>query len=134
MKKTKIYDEAFILLVEEFIEKYYTYDDWSKQDYYVVGGFGRYSPHTVWIWDQFRSINDIYEALLHEITLDKLFERYEYSLNKHTINDKGWNETIVNLVNFYKWDIEYTKEDEEKDNKRISESYKLLAAEIEKWE
>jgi len=126
MESLDNYNEAFEEIVKEFVKKYYTYDDWSYQDYYIIWGFWRHAPDTVEInWD-FWDITNIYEALKHDLDKGKLFERYEYSLNKAHINSEWWKEIIVNLINFCKWAIEYTEEDKKKDEEKIKETRKLL--------
>ena len=128
----EVYDKVVKELVKAFIKKYYN-DDPLEVDYFIIWEWGRLAPDTVWIGDQFRSISEMYEAIKNDISEEKLFNWYDYSLNKHQLNSNGWNETIVNLTSFALWAIEYTKEEEEEDDKRIDEVYKLLDSEIEKW-
>jgi len=136
MNKTiKMYDMVVSILTKDFIKKYYNEDneDILETDYFIIWEWWRLAPDTVWIGDQFRSISEMYEAIKNDISEEKLFNWYDYSLNKHQLNSNGWNETIVNLTSFALWAIEYTKEEEEEDDKRIDEAYKLLDSEIEKW-
>jgi len=132
-KRIKTYDKAFEWIVDEFIEKFYTYDDWSKADYYIIWQWGRLAPGVVDIneWECFWDIWHMYEAIKNDISKEKLEERYEYSLNKHHINTDWWDETIVNLTSFALWAIEYTKQEREEDEQRIEEIYKKLKNSIE---
>lgn len=107
-------------MVKEFVRLYYTYDDWSSQDYDMMNN-EKYWPWPIAIWDEFRGVDDIYVAIKHNLDRDKVFERYDYCMDKSFLE-----ETPDNLLTFCRWPKEYTKEEQEKDQKAIKEAHKML--------
>jgi len=71
------------------------------------------------------NIDQIYEALLHDIPKEKMFEWYRYSLNKMELN-----ETKHNLVSYCKGSKVYTEEEQKEDEERIKEAFRLLQESI----
>lgn len=90
------YNNALYTIINAFVEKYYTYDDDSVADFDIIGINSNMHPWPVEIADYFRSISDIYTALLNDIPSDTLFERYDYSLNQYELK-----QPITNLYNYY---------------------------------
>ena len=105
---------------------YYTYDEDDVADRYIIEDWIRHATYTVEINDYFRNINDIYIAVHHNIDKDKLFEWYDYSLNKHQIKSEWWDEIVRNLYNFVYWDYVYTEEEKAKDNEKIKKAREAL--------
>ena len=121
------YNNAIDLLIKEFVRMYYTYDEDDVADRYIIEDWIRHAPYTVEVNDFFRNINDIYTAVHHNIDKDKLFEWYDYSLNKHQIKSEWWDEIVRNLYNFVYWDYVYTEEEKAKDNEKIKKSWETLS-------
>ena len=105
---------------------YYTYDEEDVADRYIIEDWIRNSPYTVEVNDYYRNINDIYTAVNHKIPEDKLFEWYDYSLNKHQIKSEWWDEIIRNLYNFVYWEYIYTEEEKAEDNEKIKKARETL--------
>ena len=129
------YDNIFKQLVEEFVRVYFTEDDWSVADYYIIGSWWRLAPYTVEIGDYyFRDICQMYEALKNNIPKDKLLERYDYSYDIHQKNSKNDNkkedEHIVNLVSYALWALPYTKEDKAEAERNIKYARDMLEESI----
>ena len=121
MKILSQYRRAFEEVVNEFVSKYYTYDDWSCQDYHIIGDGGRLAPCVVSVWDEFWSIENMYEALYHNIPMDLLLEWY-YDI--HINMDK--NVQRVNLVTYCVWMIRCSKSDLKKSAKSAKKAWKIL--------
>lgn len=125
------YDESFELLVNEFVEIYYTDEEWYSQDYYIIWEWGRLAPDVVGIGDYFWNITDMYESLKHNIPKDTLFDWYDYCLDQHIENDKlkeEWKKPlpITNLVHYHKWAPKYTKEELKKSEDNVKEAEKMF--------
>jgi hypothetical protein len=121
------YNNALYTIINAFVEKYYTYSDGSVADFDIIGINSNMHPWPVEIADYYRSISDIYTALLNDIPSDTLFERYDYSLNQYELK-----EPIINLYSYWRWARVYTQEERDKDNTRIKEKYNELVKEITK--
>lgn len=118
------YDESFWLLVKKFVNVYYSYEDWDVADYYIIWEWWWLAPNTVEINDEFRHINQIYEALKHNIPKKILFEWYYYSLERASKNVKRKEECkeelfITNLVHYHKWAPKYTQKELEESQKKV---------------
>ncbi len=81
MKQVKDYEKIVNALVEAFVTKYYTYDDWSRaDDYYLVWD----SPEwPLCVNDDFRSIDEIYLALKHNFEYDTMIEYKEKEIETY---------------------------------------------------
>jgi len=126
------YNFAFDQLVKLFVEKYYKNDEDDIAEYYIIGEWWNLCPDIVEVNEMYRRITDIYTAIKNNIPEDKLFARYGYSLNKHTINKQGGDEVIYNLYNFAFWPTEYTEEQKAIDKEKVKEIYQSLMEECEK--
>jgi len=120
------YNNAIDLLIKEFVRMYYTYDEDDVADRYIIEDWIRNAPYTVEVNDYYRNINDIYTAVNHKIPEDKLFEWYDYSLNKHQIKSDWWDAIIRNLYNFVYWEYIYTEEEKAEDNEKIKKARETL--------
>jgi len=120
------YNNAIDLLIKEFVRMYHTYDEDDVADRYIIEDWIRNAPYTVEVNDYYRNINDIYTAVNHKIPEDKLFEWYDYSLNKHQIKSEWWDEIIRNLYNFVYWEYIYTEEEKAEDNEKIKKARETL--------
>ena len=118
-------------LADKFVQTYYNYWDDDIADYYFVWSTDpRTCPWPVIINDDIVwSINNIREALYHNIPEDTLKERHEYQQDRHASN-KEWNP--INLVTRHKGEKAYTKEDRAESQAKIKEIYKQLEEECEK--
>ena len=137
MKYTiKAYDNIIKQLIEEFIKVYYTYDDWSVEEYYIIWEWGRLSPNTAEIADMFWNIDNMYEALKNDIPKEKLFDWYDRSLDLRMENSnqdsKKKDITVVNLMSYSLWAIPYTKEDRAEAEKNIKHTRATLGELIKK--
>lgn len=132
MDKITQYNFSFDQLVRSFVEKYYKNDEDDIAEYYIIGEWWNLWPDIVEVNDMYRRITDIHTALKNDIPENKLFARYDYSLNKHTINKKWGDEVIVNLYNFAFWPTEYTEEQRETDEAKVKEIYQSLMEECDK--
>lgn len=120
------YNNAIDLLIKEFVRMYHTYDEDDVADRYIIEDWIRNAPYTVEVNDYYRNINDIYTAVNHNIEKDKLFEWYDYSLNKHQIKSDWWDAIIRNLYNFVYWEYIYTEEEKAEDNEKIKKAREAL--------
>ena len=132
MNQIDQYNFAFDCLVKSFVEKYYKNDEDDVAEYYIIGEWWNLCPDIVEVNEMYRHITDIYTAIKNNIPQDKLFTRYDYSLNKHTINKQWGDEVIVNLYNFAFWPTEYTEEQKAIDEAKVKEIYHSLMEECEK--
>ena len=107
MKVIDIYNESVLMMVEEFIDQYYTYDDGSKAEYYVIGGDNQ-APGVIDIAEDFWNIDDIYVALKNNVEKKTLMQRHEYAHDEY-IADKY----PINLYNYH-LGLRPEKKDEEK--------------------
>ena len=81
----------------------------------------------------FWSIDNIFEALLHNIPKDVLFAWYDYSYDKHIGNKvKEKPDTIVNLTSFALGAIEYTDEEKAKDRANVDKYWNELIDSMKK--
>jgi len=130
------YDNIFEQLVEEFVRVYFTEDDDSVEDYYIIGSCWRLAPYTVGIGDDyyFRDICQMYEALKNDIPKETLLKRYDYSYDiyqKNSKNDsKKEDEHIINLVSYTLWALPYTKEDKAEAERNIKYARDMLEESI----
>ena len=129
------YDNIFKQLVEEFVRVYFTEDDWSVAEYYIIGSWWMRAPYTVEIGDYyFRDICQMYEALKNDIPKETLLKRYDYSYDIHQKNSKNDSkkeaEHIVNLVSYALWALPYTKEDKAEAERNIKYARDLLEESI----
>lgn len=121
MKAIDSYVQATEKLVKKFIKTYYTYEEWYTADYYLIWWRNRLHAGPLEVNDRFWWLDSIYEALLHKIPTDKLFEWYDYQEAKHTRKNKGDDVVCTNLTTRYLWDRVYTQEEKDEDNKRLKE-------------
>lgn len=92
------------ILVDQFVEKYYTYSDWSRNEPDTVDREDEELSYTWNIGDEFRSINDIFTALRFDIPKKILFDWYALQLD-YWLKKASWKEvegTPLNLKNYYK--------------------------------
>lgn len=115
------YDRVFKQVCEEFISTYYTWDDGSISEWYIIGEWGRLAPDIIEVNDTYWSINNMYEALKNDIPRDKLIERYDYAFNKHQLKKQP-----VNLTSYALGVKPYTEEERLADEEKIKESFRLL--------
>jgi len=119
-------------IVKEFIKTYYTDEDGYIADYYLIWWRDRLHPWPLEVNDSYWWIDNVYEALLHNIPKDILFERYDYQEAKHTIKN-NWDDVIcINLTTRYLWEKVYTEEEKAKDQKRLWEIRDMLKESIDK--
>jgi len=74
------YEKSIIKLIEKFVDKYFTYDDWSQSDYHIIW-------RDMWIIeisDYYFNISDIYIAIKYNIESEILFKRYDDTMEKET--------------------------------------------------
>ena len=126
------YKKATEKLVKEFIQTYYTDEEGYTADYYLIWWRDRLHPWPLEVNDRYRSLDSIYEALLHQIPKDVLFEWYDYQEAKHTRKSKGDDVICTNLTTRYLWEKVYSKEERAEDEKRLQEIRISLVNSIEK--
>jgi len=119
-------------IVKEFIKTYYTDEDGYIADYYLIWWRDRLHPWPLEVNDSYWWIDNVYEALLHNIPKDILFEWYDYQEAKHTIKNKGDDVICINLTTRYLWEKVYTEEEKAKDQKRLWEIRDMLKESIDK--
>jgi len=132
MSQIDQYNFAFGCLVKSFVEKYYKNDEGDIAEFFVIWEWWNLCPDIVEVNEMYRHITDIYTAIKNNIPQDKLFTRYDYSLNKHTINKQWGDEVIVNLYNFAFWPTKYTEEQKAIDEAKVKEIYHSLMEECDK--
>lgn len=118
-------------LADKFVQTYYKYDEDDIADYYFVWSTDpRTCPWPIIISEDIVwNINNIWEALHHNIPEETLKERHEYQHDRHWSN-KEWNP--INLVTRHKWEKVYTEDDRAESQAKIKEIYKQLDEECEK--
>lgn len=126
----KLYLNTTDSLVKSFVSKYYTDEEWDDARYYIIWSYDpdgiRCFPWPVCINDDiFWNIDNIREALYHNIPKDKLMEWYEY---RSDFNMWKWDskEDPTNLVTRFLWEKEYTEEDRQESQERIKWIYDEL--------
>lgn len=90
------YMQSIENIIDIFIDAYYTFDDWSKADYYIIGDLN------VWMWpvhisDYYRSIDNMICAIHNKIPEKILFRHYEESLKAYDTKA-----SFPNLYNYWK--------------------------------
>lgn len=101
-------------LVKQFINKYYTYEDWSKSEADCIDWEEDSLSYNWNIGDEYWSIDDMYTALYYDIPSKILFKWYDIRLEDWLKRAKGektdW--LPLNLKNYYKacLNIKKTKE------------------------
>lgn len=129
MKEIDNYNKAFIELVEKFVKTYYTDDEWYEEEYHIIWGMDRLAPYTVWIWDEFWDVGNIWEALHHKIPESRLLEWY------YDVNMAEWeNYREINLVSFHLWAKKYSKSEIAKSEKDVKKAKENLFNELKKYE
>ena len=88
-KYSKVCDE----IAQEFVKRYYTYDDGSKQDYMWVDVGGVCN-----IGDEWWSLDDMINAIRYNYQEDKMLEYYYYRME----NWEKESELIPNMKNYLK--------------------------------
>lgn len=133
MKTLTKYIKATEKMVHKFIKKYYTYEDDSLADYYLIWWRDRLHAWPLEVCDRYWSLEDIYQALLHNVPKDVLFEWYDYSYAQHTKKQK-WDDVVCyNLASRYLWDRVYTEVEKKADERRLKEIQVMFIEEIEKY-
>lgn len=92
------------LLVDKFVEKYYTYSDWSKNEPDCVDRKDEDLSYTWNIGDEYRGIDDIFTALRFDIPKKILFDWYDLQVD-YWLKTSAWKKvegTPLNLKNYYK--------------------------------
>lgn len=120
------YDRSFKLICEEFISTYFTWDDGSVSEWYIIGEWWRLAPDVIEVDDTYWSINNMYEALKNDIPRDKLMERYDYAFNKHQLKEQP-----VNLTSYALGVKTYTEKERLADEDKIKETFRLLQESID---
>lgn len=90
------YLQSIWSLCNLFVDAYYTFDDWSKADYDIIGDLN------IWMWPihingYYRSIDNIICAIRNKIPEKILFKHYEESLKAYENK-----ESFPNLYNYWK--------------------------------
>jgi len=103
MNKIKQYQEACIDLIEQFYNKYYNDENLpiDTYDYYIVWDVDKYWIDTVMIADDYRSLTDIYIALLHNISEDTLSSYSSDKLDYYMDDKEG------GFPNLYNYNLRY---------------------------
>lgn len=95
------YQSAIVRMTEEFIKRYYTFDDDSSSDYYIISQDSELAPWPIEIDDMYWGVNMIYEALKNDIPKKILFDWYFYYL------DRVWKwEDAMNLTTYAKTELQ----------------------------
>lgn len=95
------YTSAIVRMVEEFVKRYYTDDDGSSSEYYIISQDSDLAPWPIEIDDMYWSADNIYEALKNNIPKGKLFDWYFY----HTDRLMRWEESSLNLTTYAKAEL-----------------------------
>lgn len=124
----KLYLSTTDSFVRHFVSKYYTDEEWDDARYYIIWSYDpdglRCFPWPVCINDDiFWNIDNIREALYHEIPEDKLFEWHDYQEDFYAQKRADERTNPINLVTRFLWEKEYTKEDREAASLRIKWIY-----------
>ena len=103
----EVYNEAADYVLEEFVDRYYTYAHKDRaSDYYWVGKTSpMFVPTVASINDEFRSIADMVLALKLSIPKKVLFDWYYYSLDIAMYNGNKKNKVKKHTVNLYNYFI-----------------------------
>jgi len=101
MKQIKNYLKAYEDLVIAFRDKYYTYDDWSKADYHIIWHTTEMLPWPVEINDDYRSVDEIYEAIQNDFDYNKMVDRKDEYMKRHPKSME------VNFYNYCKYDFTF---------------------------
>lgn len=104
-------DRAICDAVSLFVDKYFTYDDWSKTTAECVDWESERLSYNRQFWDYFFSLSDIYTALWYDIPSEILFEWYDTTIDEY-LGKTG--KTVPNLENFYKLKIKDDVKKEER--------------------
>lgn len=75
-----------------FRDKYFSYEDWSKQDIDEIDRREDELSYNFQIWDYFFSLQDIFYAMWYDIPEDVLFKWYDEAINE---------KIKINLKSFY---------------------------------
>lgn len=119
-------------IVNEFVEKYYTDEEWYEAESYIIGEDGDLSYNVVSVQEEYRHIENMREALYHKIPKEVVREWREYA--DELTRDSGGKKYPTNLVSYWKGadKIELTEEEKEKFKQERANSLSLLDREIEK--
>ena len=121
------YNFAFLSLLNTFLETYFKDEDWEVENYYyVIWSDWWLAPSTVWIGEYFIEPTTMWECLYHKIPEEIFHKWYWESLESHQYR-KEW---FPNLVHYFKWAPIYTKEEREKDKKKIEDIKWMLEEQI----
>lgn len=126
-------EEATREMIQEFVERYYTYDDGSISDYHIIWDWGLLGIDVICVREfYYRNIQNIREALHHNIPEEKLFERYDYQEQLNL--DSNGEKSPTNLVSFWKWadKIGLTEEEMATHKEKMKNLLTILDEEIEK--
>lgn len=111
------FDLSFYLLAKEFTKKYYSYEG-EISDFVIIWETLMFAPNIVCIaWEHYWHIEHMYEALKHNITQERLFERNDYCIAKTQL----W-ERFENLIKFCQNRMQYTREERTRDKIKIAET------------
>jgi len=120
MKETETYLDASQSLISKFYEIYYNENeppapsDW-QHDIHMI--WIEHGPWIIWIWDDFRGMEDLYVALKYEAKEEDLFKWYYYRI------EEKWT---INLYNWLKWSRVYTKEEIKESEEKVRQAKKIL--------
>lgn len=92
-------DEQIGDVVDLFVDRYFTYEDWSQPDAECIDWESERLSYNRQFGDYFFSLSDIYTALWYDIPQDILLEWYDATVDEAL--KKSWK-VIPNLENFYK--------------------------------
>ena len=98
MNILKEYRRITKAMVEQFIDVYYTYDDGSKANYYIVWEDENMHMWSIEIADVYRDIEQIYQSLANRFDFDKMMDWKDYQIRNHP------NQMKVNFYNYCKYD------------------------------
>jgi len=117
------YRKACDNLVKKFVKKYFTYDDDSVSDYYIIGrdSLWHLAPHAFCVWDLYYNIEEAYEALYSDLPREKVIDRADPYYER----PKG-----VSFHDYCKYwktpEHVYTDEERSNDLKNIRNTYEQL--------
>ena len=106
MTIAQMYNEAAEYIMEDFIDRYYSFDDGSRAEWYWIGEtMPSFVPTTADISESYWQIEDMVLALKLAIPKHILFDWYDYSLEIAMYNNrtKKNKKHTVNLYNYFIW-------------------------------